>query len=96
MSWNCEICNKSFGAKQTYQRHLLSSKHIKTSNTRTGCDTKRENPSVLNDRLLKSIEGLKEQHKKAREKWNKDLFDLQSENQHYRDILVREGLLKIY
>jgi hypothetical protein len=94
MSWNCEICNKSFGAKQTYKRHLLSSKHIKTSNTASGCDTKRENPSILNARLLKCIEGLNKNHKKVREKWNRELFELQVENQHFRDILIKEGLLR--
>ena len=57
--WLCKCCKYKTNKKQTYERHLLSTKHLK-NNTTLKTDRKRENPAVFNEKLIKSLEEMKE------------------------------------
>lgn len=65
--WVCECCKYTTNKKQTYERHLLSTKHLKQSSP-VKTDNKRENPSEFNKKLLESIAIMEEKHKREIEK----------------------------
>ena len=67
MSWVCECCKYDGTSKRNYERHLLSTKHLKQSSP-VKTDNKRENPAEFNKKLLESIAIMEEKHKQEIEK----------------------------
>jgi hypothetical protein len=57
--WLCKCCKYKTNFKYSYNKHLLSTKHLK-NNTTLKTDRKRENPAVFNEKLIKSLEEMKE------------------------------------
>jgi|694.fasta_scaffold75308_4 hypothetical protein len=57
--WLCKCCKYKTNFKCSYNEHLLSTKHLK-NNTTLKTDRKRENPAVFNEKLIKSLEEMKE------------------------------------
>lgn len=68
-NYNCTCCNYTTIKKQTYERHLLSVKHLKKTND---MGNKRENHAEMNKRLLEYIKdseaSREEEMLKARQK----------------------------
>jgi hypothetical protein len=74
-NYNCKCCNYTTIKKQTYERHLLSVKHLKKENN---LGNKRENHADMNVRLLeyiKASEASRETELLQKRKVDSDLID---------------------
>ena len=61
MSYKCECCQYETVRKLNYDRHLMSSKHIK-KNLVVPNDGKKENPGSLNQKLMNKINQMEKKH----------------------------------
>jgi len=61
MSYKCECCQYETVRKLNYDRHLLSSKHLKKSLIIQN-DGKKENPAILNQKLIGEINRMERKH----------------------------------
>ena len=93
MSYICKCCEYETGLKTNYTRHLLSSKHLKKSSSLT-FDDKKENPGVLNRRLIDGMEIMKENYELKLKK-QEQMYKDQIEGQAKQILRLKEEIKKL-
>jgi hypothetical protein len=77
MSYICQCCEYETVRKLNYDRHLLSSKHLKKSLIIQN-DGKKENPAILNQKLIGEINRMERKHTQEINKL-KDRIEIQAQ-----------------
>ena len=93
MSYICKCCEYETSLKTNYNRHLLSSKHLKKSSS-LNFDNKKENPAVLNQKLIEGIEIMKENYE-IKLKKQEQLYKEQIEGQAKQILRLKKEIEKL-